>query len=70
MDFGIPFSDGQCADESYVRLGWRLDVTPPGIVQLTPHGSGCSVQFGASRPAGHMAALPGPPIGQALRRAR
>src|SRR5215207_6807460 len=30
----------------YGRLGWRLDVTPPGVVQFTPHGSGCSVQFG------------------------
>ncbi|HTO74678.1 MAG TPA: glyoxalase, partial [Thermoanaerobaculia bacterium] len=32
-------------------LGWRQDATPPGsgIVQFTPHGSGCSVQFGAGR---------------------
>ena len=30
----------------YKKLGWRLDVTPPGVVQLTPPGSWCSVQFG------------------------
>ncbi len=34
------------AKEFYGRLGWRLDLTPPGVVQFTPHGSGCSVQFG------------------------
>ncbi|MGC4746744.1 VOC family protein [Micromonospora sp. DT201] len=42
----IPVSDVDRAKAFYVRLGWRLDQTPPGIVQLTPHGSGCSVQFG------------------------
>lgn len=42
----IPVSDVERATEFYVRLGWRLDVTPPGVVQLTPHGSWCSVQFG------------------------
>jgi catechol 2,3-dioxygenase-like lactoylglutathione lyase family enzyme len=42
----IPVSDIERATEFYVRLGWRLDVTPPGVVQLTPHGSWCSVQFG------------------------
>ncbi|MEV4499144.1 VOC family protein [Micromonospora arborensis] len=42
----IPVSDVERAKAFYVRLGWRLDQTPPGIVQLTPHGSGCSVQFG------------------------
>src|SRR3954464_12574816 len=45
----IPVSDVDRAREFYQRLGWRLDVTPPGIVQLTPPGSGCSVQFGAGR---------------------
>ncbi len=44
----IPVSDVDRATEFYGRLGWRLDVTPPGIVQLTPHGSSCSVQFGAT----------------------
>lgn len=43
----IPVSDVDRAKEFYGRLGWRLDKTPPGVVQFTPHGSGCSVQFGA-----------------------
>jgi len=42
----IPVSDVERATEFYRRLGWRLDVTPPTVVQLTPHGSECSVQFG------------------------
>jgi catechol 2,3-dioxygenase-like lactoylglutathione lyase family enzyme len=42
----IPVSDVERAKEFYRRLGWRLDVTPPSVVQLTPHGSSCSVQFG------------------------
>ncbi|MBF9130526.1 glyoxalase [Plantactinospora sp. S1510] len=42
----VPVSDADRAKEFYGRLGWRLDQTPPGIVQYTPHGSGCSVQFG------------------------
>ncbi|WP_030330557.1 VOC family protein [Micromonospora parva] len=42
----IPVSDVDRAKAFYQRLGWRLDQTPPGIVQLTPHGSACSVQFG------------------------
>src|SRR5271165_2452021 len=42
----IPVSDVDCAREFYKRLGWRLDVTPPIVVQLTPPGSWCSVQFG------------------------
>jgi catechol 2,3-dioxygenase-like lactoylglutathione lyase family enzyme len=44
----IPVSDVGRAKEFYERLGWRLDVTPPSVVQLTPHGSGCSVQFGTN----------------------
>ena len=43
----IPVSDVDRAKQFYGRLGWRLDQTPPGVVQLTPHGSACSVQFGA-----------------------
>jgi catechol 2,3-dioxygenase-like lactoylglutathione lyase family enzyme len=42
----IPVSDVDRAKEFYGRLGWRLDVTPPGVVQFTPPGSCCSVQFG------------------------
>jgi catechol 2,3-dioxygenase-like lactoylglutathione lyase family enzyme len=44
----IPVSDVDRSKEFYQRLGWRLDVTPPSVVQFTPHGSGCSVQFGAT----------------------
>jgi len=42
----IPVSDVDRATEFYKGLGWRQDVTPPGVVQVTPHGSNCSVQFG------------------------
>ena len=45
----IPVSDVERAKEFYESLGWRLDVTPPGVVQMTPPGSGCSVQFGGNR---------------------
>jgi catechol 2,3-dioxygenase-like lactoylglutathione lyase family enzyme len=47
----IPVSDVDRATEFYGRLGWRQDVTPPGsgVVQFTPPGSGCSVQFGRNR---------------------
>jgi catechol 2,3-dioxygenase-like lactoylglutathione lyase family enzyme len=44
----IPVSDVDRAKEFYSRLGWRLDETPPGVVQFTPPGSECSVQFGQS----------------------
>jgi len=45
----IPVSDVDRAKEFYARLGWRLDDTPPGVIQFTPPGSGCSVQFGPNR---------------------
>lgn len=45
----IPVADVERAKEFYQRLGWRLDATPSGVVQLTPPGSGCSVQFGGNR---------------------
>jgi catechol 2,3-dioxygenase-like lactoylglutathione lyase family enzyme len=44
----IPVSDVDRAKEFYGRVGWRLDVTPPGVVQFTPPGSWCSVQFGTN----------------------
>jgi catechol 2,3-dioxygenase-like lactoylglutathione lyase family enzyme len=44
----LPVSDVDRATDFYLKLGWRQDVTPPGVVQLTPHGSDCSVQFGAT----------------------
>ena len=45
----IPVSDVDRATKFYESLGWRLDETPPWVVQLTPPGSGCSVQFGQNR---------------------
>ena len=47
----LPVSDVDRAKEFYESLGWRLDadVAPNDdfrIVQLTPPGSGCSIQFG------------------------
>ena len=44
----IPVSDVERAEQFYRRLGWRQDVTPPGsgVLQFTPHGSACSIQFG------------------------
>ena len=44
----IPVADVDRAKAFYLRLGWRLDRTPPAVVQFTPHGSACSVQFGAT----------------------
>jgi catechol 2,3-dioxygenase-like lactoylglutathione lyase family enzyme len=42
----IPVTDVERATQFYASLGWRQDVTPPGVVQFTPPGSWCSVQFG------------------------
>jgi catechol 2,3-dioxygenase-like lactoylglutathione lyase family enzyme len=47
----IPVSDADRAKEFYGRLGWRLDADFSfengfRVVQYTPPGSGCSVQFG------------------------
>ena len=49
----IPVSDVDRAKEFYARLGWRLDadfVFDNGfrVVQFTPPGSGCSIQFGTN----------------------
>jgi catechol 2,3-dioxygenase-like lactoylglutathione lyase family enzyme len=48
----IPVSDVDRAKQFYASLGWRLDADFPfdngfRVVQFTPPGSGCSVQFGA-----------------------
>ncbi len=48
----IPVSDVDRAKKFYANLGWRLDADFPfdngfRVVQFTPPGSGCSVQFGA-----------------------
>jgi catechol 2,3-dioxygenase-like lactoylglutathione lyase family enzyme len=47
----IPVSDVDRAKKFYGGLGWRLDADFPfdngfRIVQYTPPGSGCSIQFG------------------------
>jgi catechol 2,3-dioxygenase-like lactoylglutathione lyase family enzyme len=46
----IPVSDADRAKDFYSRLGWRLDADVTGadfrLVQFTPPGSGCSIQFG------------------------
>jgi catechol 2,3-dioxygenase-like lactoylglutathione lyase family enzyme len=48
----IPVSDVDRAKQFYANLGWRLDADFPfdngfRVIQFTPPGSGCSVQFGA-----------------------
>ena len=47
----IPVADADRSKEFYTGLGWRLDADFAfdngfRVVQFTPHGSGCSVQFG------------------------
>ena len=47
----VPVSDVERAKEFYGRLGWRLDAdfrfdNGFRIVQFTPPGAGCSIQFG------------------------
>jgi catechol 2,3-dioxygenase-like lactoylglutathione lyase family enzyme len=49
----IPVSDVDRAKQFYANLGWRLDADFPfdngfRVVQFTPPGSGCSVQFGTN----------------------
>jgi catechol 2,3-dioxygenase-like lactoylglutathione lyase family enzyme len=48
----IPVADVDRSKAFYTKLGWRLDADFPfengfRVVQFTPPGSGCSVQFGA-----------------------
>src|SRR6516225_10311695 len=48
----IPVADVDRSKAFYTKLGWRLDANFPfddgfRVVQFTPPGSGCSVQFGA-----------------------
>ena len=49
----IPVANVDRSKEFYARLGWRLDAdfsfgNDFRIVQFTPLGSGCSVQFGTN----------------------
>jgi catechol 2,3-dioxygenase-like lactoylglutathione lyase family enzyme len=51
--FVVPVSDVDRAKQFYTNLGWRLDADFAfangfRVVQFTPLGSGCSVQFGAN----------------------
>jgi catechol 2,3-dioxygenase-like lactoylglutathione lyase family enzyme len=53
----LPVSDVDRAKDFYSSLGWRLDadVAPSDdyrIVQFTPPGSGCSIQFGTNVASG------------------
>src|SRR5579862_9621593 len=48
----IPVADVDRSKAFYTMLGWRLDADFPfgngfRVVQFTPPGSGCSVQFGS-----------------------
>lgn len=48
----IPVADVDRSKKFYTELGWRLDADFPfdngfRVVQFTPPGSGCSVQFGS-----------------------
>src|SRR3954452_7278951 len=50
--FAIPVADVDRAKTFYGRLGWRLDAdfafdNAFRVVQFTPPGSGCSIQFGS-----------------------
>ncbi len=49
----LPVSDVDRAKEFYASLGWRLDADVARgedlrLVQFTPPGSGCSIQFGTN----------------------
>jgi catechol 2,3-dioxygenase-like lactoylglutathione lyase family enzyme len=48
----VPVSDVDRAKGFYSALGWRLDADRAGedfrLVQFTPPGSGCSIQFGTN----------------------
>jgi predicted enzyme related to lactoylglutathione lyase len=51
--FVIPVSDADRAKQFYANLGWRLDAdfrfdNGFRVVQFTPPGSGCSIQFGTN----------------------
>ena len=53
----IPVADVDRAKEFYLGLGWRLDADRAAgdsfrIVQLTPPGSDCSIQFGTGLTSG------------------
>src|ERR1700735_2628221 len=60
----IPVSDVDRAKEFYGGLGWRLAADFPfsngvRIVQFTPPGSGCSIQFGTNITSAAPGSAPG-----------
>ncbi len=59
----IPVSDADRAKEFYGSLGWRLDADRAAgdsfrIVQFTPPGSACSIQFGTDMTSAAPGSLP------------
>ncbi len=61
----IPVSDVNRAKEFYAKLGWRLDAdflfaNGFRVVQFTPPGSGCSIQFGSNITSGRARLGPRP----------
>jgi len=60
----IPVSDVDRARRFYTKLGWRLDADFPisdtfRIVQFTPPGSSCSIQFGKGLTSAAPGSAPG-----------
>jgi catechol 2,3-dioxygenase-like lactoylglutathione lyase family enzyme len=62
----IPVSDVERAKDFYASLGWRLDADRTAehfrLIQFTPPGSGCSIQFGTNL----ISAAPGSAQGSCL----
>ena len=61
----MPVSDVDRAKEFYGSLGWRLDADIARgedfrVVQFTPPGSGCSIQFRHEHHVGRARLGPGP----------
>jgi catechol 2,3-dioxygenase-like lactoylglutathione lyase family enzyme len=44
----LPVSDVDQAEAFYRKLGWRVDAKGVRLLQFTPPGSGCSIQFGTN----------------------
>jgi catechol 2,3-dioxygenase-like lactoylglutathione lyase family enzyme len=62
----IPVADSDRSKEFYGGLGWRLDAdfgfdNGFRVVQFTPPGSGCSVQFGTYVQSFRFFSTPGAP---------
>ncbi|HEU0054562.1 MAG TPA: VOC family protein [Longimicrobium sp.] len=59
----VPVSDVDRAKEFYAGLGWRIDADfdtgQDHAVQLTPPGSGCSIQFGTRLTSAAPGSAPG-----------